>query len=188
MRLIVGLGNPGKKYTGTRHNIGFEVVERLAHRLAADPPRERFDSLSQEVAAKGVKLLLLRPLTFMNCSGRAVRAARDFYKMELSDILVVCDDFQLELGTIRFRGAGSAGGQNGLADVLTQLASRDVPRLRLGIGPVPQQWSTVDFVLGRFTAEQRDYAEQAVKRATDGVQVWASEGLSAAMNQFNQTV
>jgi PTH1 family peptidyl-tRNA hydrolase len=185
MRLVVGLGNPGKKYEATRHNIGFEVVELLARKHAATVPRERFEAMWQEATCGSEKLLLARPLTFMNLSGRSVRAIRDFYKMELEHILIVSDDFQLELGKLRFRATGSAGGQNGLAHVLQQLGTLDVPRLRVGIGPVPENWSTVDFVLGKYSKDERPVADEAIARAACGVEAWVAQGLATAMNRYN---
>ncbi len=190
MRLVVGLGNPGKKYEGTRHNIGFEVVQWLAREHAASVPRERFDAILQEAQYEGSegrveKLLLAQPLTYMNASGRAVRAMIDFYKIEVADILIISDDFQLDLGKLRFRGSGSAGGQNGLASVLQHLGTLEVPRLRVGIGPVPPQWSTIDFVLGKYTKDEREIVDETVGRAGQGVVAWAAEGLTAAMNGYN---
>jgi PTH1 family peptidyl-tRNA hydrolase len=121
----------------------------------------------------------------MNLSGRSVRAIRDFYKMELEHILIVSDDFQLELGKLRFRATGSAGGQNGLAHVLQQLGTLDVPRLRVGIGPVPENWSTVDFVLGKYSKDERPVADEAIARAACGVEAWVAQGLATAMNRYN---
>ncbi len=190
MRLVVGLGNPGKKYEGTRHNIGFEVVQWLAREHSASVPRERFEAIWQEAQCEGSegqseKLLLAQPLTYMNASGRTVRAVSDFYKIEVSDILVISDDFQLDLGKLRFRGSGSAGGQNGLADVLTHLGTQEVPRLRVGIGPVPPGWSTINFVLGRYTKDEREVIDETIGRAGRGVVAWATEGLTVAMNDYN---
>ena len=186
MKLIAGLGNPGTKYEKTRHNVGFDTLQEVARRCGAESPRTRFNGLCSECMSGGEKLLLLAPQTFMNRSGTSVRQAVDFYKLALSDVLVVCDEFQLPLGQIRLRGNGSDGGQNGLADVLAKLGSRDVCRLRIGVGPLPPEWNPADFVLGKFTAAQREEADAAVARAAEAALVWASQGIGPAMNQFNQ--
>ncbi len=185
MKLIVGLGNPGRAYEGTRHNVGFDVLEILASRAGSPVRRQRFQGETAQATLRGTSVLLLWPLTWMNLSGSSVLAARDFYKIDHADILVICDDFQLPVNTIRLRGSGSGGGQNGLADVLARLGSKDVPRLRIGIGPVASGWKTADFVLGRFAAHERGDVDVVLERAADAVEEWAALGLEAAMNRFN---
>ena len=185
MKLIVGLGNPGSRYAGTRHNVGFEVIAELARRHAAGSPREKFQAEVAEANIAGEKVLLMRPLTFMNLSGQAVQPARDFYKIENNDLLVVCDDFALPLGKLRLRASGSSGGQKGLDDILRRLGTDDVPRLRLGIGPVPEGWDAANFVLGKFTQDEAAVAAENVKRSADAVATWVRDGLAKAMNQYN---
>ena len=185
MKLIVGLGNPGSAYRETRHNVGFEVLDLLARRAGDSPRRPRFQGEVAQVSLRGHSALLLWPLTWMNLSGSAVLAARDFYKIAESEMLVACDDFNLPLDTIRLRPSGSAGGQNGLADILSRLGTTDVPRLRLGIGPVPPAWKPADFVLGRFAASERDVVAVMVKRAADAAEEWLARGIQAAMNRYN---
>jgi PTH1 family peptidyl-tRNA hydrolase len=185
MKLIVGLGNPGKKYEGTRHNVGFAIVDRLAARFGDGVTKEKFAGGLLEATIAVERVLLLWPETFMNLSGTSVRPALEFYKMEVADLLVVCDDFNLPLGKLRFRGEGSAGGQKGRADIAQRLGTEDFSRLRLGIGPVPERWDGADFVLGRFEAAERDAMEAAIERAADGVECWAAKGLAASMNEFN---
>jgi PTH1 family peptidyl-tRNA hydrolase len=129
--------------------------------------------------------LLLWPATLMNLSGESVGPAFEFYKLELADLLIVCDDFNLPLGKLRFRREGSDGGQKGLADIIRRLATEDFGRLRLGIGPVPDQWDAADFVLGRFDAAERDQIDQTVDRAALGVECWAADGIAVSMNRFN---
>jgi len=172
MKLVVGLGNPGKKYESTRHNIGFDIIRSLAQCHGAGAGRSKFDGLLQECVIQGERTLLLMPLTFMNLSGRSVRQVVDFYKLELTDLLLVCDDFNLDLGTLRLRTGGSAGGQKGLADTIQQLASDEFPRLRVGIGPVPDRWDAADFVLGKLTGENAELAKQQIQRASDAVETW----------------
>jgi PTH1 family peptidyl-tRNA hydrolase len=188
MKLIVGLGNPGRKYEGTRHNVGFEVLARLARECGAEASRRKFDAELCECVLAGVKALLLAPQTFMNCSGRSVRQAVDFYQVAPADMLVVCDEFQMPVGQLRLRTRGSDGGHNGLADVIRTLGTNEFPRLRIGIGPVPDRWDPAEFVLGKFTASDREIIDVEVARATDAVRLWAGEGVSLAMNKFNGKV
>ncbi len=185
MKLLVGLGNPGAAYGGTRHNVGFDVLEILSRRAGSPSRRTRFQGEVAQATVRGGPVLLLWPLTWMNLSGSSVLAARDFYKINDTDILVICDDFNLGLGTIRMRPAGSAGGQNGLADVLTRFGSNAVPRLRVGIGPVPGGWKSADFVLGKFTKQEREDVGPALERAADAAEEWAAVGIQAAMNRYN---
>jgi PTH1 family peptidyl-tRNA hydrolase len=185
MKLIVGLGNVGKKYENTRHNVGFRVLEKLAQRWAADPPRDRFDGGLAEAAVDGKRVLLLWPHTLMNRSGQSVWQAVDFFKLPLAELLVICDDFNLPLGKLRFRREGSAGGQKGLADIASRLGTEDFSRLRLGIGPVPDRWDGADFVLGRFDASEKETIEESILRAADGAECWVKEDIAVAMNKFN---
>lgn len=185
MKLLVGLGNPGHAYLDTRHNVGFEVLDVLARRAGSPARRQRFQGETVQTAVRGVPVLLLWPLTWMNLSGSSVLAARDFYKIPDSDMIVVCDDFNLPLDTIRLRAGGSAGGQNGLADVLSRIGSQKVSRLRLGIGPVPAGWKSADYVLGKFPKADRDRVEVMVERAADAAEDWVALGIQAAMNKYN---
>lgn len=189
MKLVVGLGNPGPQYAGTRHNVGFEVVDRLARKYGAGTPKSRFSGLVAEcdLPSKGgtERTLLLKPMTYMNLSGRSALEALQFYKLEPSkDMLVVVDDLALPCGTIRIKPDGSSGGHNGLTDIGMKLGSNYWARLRIGIdapGRVPQ----VDYVLGRFTPEQQPLLEEALADATAAVETWISAGVEAAANRFN---
>jgi PTH1 family peptidyl-tRNA hydrolase len=185
MKLIVGLGNPGQQYEGTRHNVGFQVIERLVRETGAPAPRAKFDGDVWESVLEGQKSLLLEPRTFMNRSGGSVRKAIDFYQIPPEDVLVVCDDFNLPLGQLRMRSSGSDGGQNGLADVIRCLGTQDVPRLRIGIGPVPDRWNPADFVLGKFNAAERPEIDLQVARAADAVRMWIAEGVTPTANRYN---
>ena len=185
MKLVVGLGNPGRKYQGTRHNIGFEIVGRLIEQYATSKPRTRFRGELTEVRVDGIQTLLLRPSTFMNLSGSSVQPACDYYQIAPLDLLVVCDDFHLELGRIRFRRAGSSGGQKGLDDIIQRLGIQEIPRLRIGIGPVPEKWDPADFVLGRFASKETESLEQVMTRASEGVVTWVTKDIEHCMNEYN---
>lgn len=185
MKLVVGLGNPGSKYQGTRHNVGFMVAALLAQQAGGERPRIRFDAETVEITLAGERVLLVCPLTYMNLSGKSVLAARDFYKIPNDSILVVCDDFNLPLGRLRLRPGGSAGGQKGLQNIIQRLGTQQIPRLRLGIGPVPANWNAADFVLGKFTKDQQAEVELMVAEAAEAVRVWCQGGIQAAMNRFN---
>ena len=185
MKLVAGLGNPGRKYAQTRHNVGYEVVAELARRYAREKPKTQFQGETLEITVQGERLMLLTPTTFMNLSGGSVLAARDFYKIAPADVLIVCDDFNLPLGRLRLRPRGSAGGQKGLADVIRRLGTEEVSRLRLGIGAPPQGWIVADYVLSRFTSQEVAEMQIAVAEAADAVERWATQGLAAAMNRYN---
>jgi len=185
MKLIVGLGNPGRKYEGTRHNIGFDVVAEVARRHATDKPRSKFDAAVVEAMVGGERTLLIQPQTFMNLSGASVSKAAAFYKVNVEEILVVCDDFNLPLGKLRFRASGSSGGQKGLGDIIRQLGTDRVNRLRIGVGPVPDRWDPADFVLGKFRSDEGQEIESTVAEAADGISDWVAQGIDHCMNQYN---
>ena len=185
MKMVVGLGNPGQKYTGTRHNVGYEVIAELGRRFDVGRPKNKFNGEYAEIILNNEKTVLICPLTFMNLSGQCVRAFVDFYKLELDNLLIICDDFNLALGRIRLRPSGSAGGQNGLNDIINRLGTRDFGRLRLGIGTPPPNWDVSNYVLGKFGGEDREEMDKAVIRCAKAAEVWAAEGMPAAMNQFN---
>lgn len=187
VKLIVGLGNPGGKYKDTRHNIGFEVAARLAKKFATASPRAKFQGEVVEVAVGGQKSLLLTPLTYMNASGGSVLEARDFYKIDNDNILVVCDDFALPLAKLRLRGKGSSGGQNGLDDILRRLGTNEIPRLRIGVGPLPPGRDAAGYVLGKFTKDEQPEIANAINRATEAVECWVREGLAMAMSRYNSS-
>jgi PTH1 family peptidyl-tRNA hydrolase len=197
MRLVVGLGNPGSEYVGTRHNVGFEVIESLAARLGwigkpeqfKKMARNRFDGLAIDgrVATIGgeEKLLLLEPMTYMNLSGKSVRAAIDFFQLAPAELMIVLDDLALPAGKLRLRATGSSGGHNGLKDIERQLGTVDYPRLRIGIDPKPPFVPQADYVLQRFDPEQRKVVDEAIGRACGAIVTWIEKGIEAAMSQFN---
>ncbi len=185
MKIVVGLGNPGPKYDRTRHNVGYRVIDELSQRLGAGKPRVRFDATLAEGNLSGEKILLTTPQTYMNESGRAVRQLVYFYNLQLTDLLVICDDFNLELARLRMRASGSAGGQKGLADIIRKLSTEEFPRLRVGIGKPPAQMDAADFVLSKFKRSEEPSMEEAVLRAAEGVELWVRSGVGPAMNRIN---
>jgi PTH1 family peptidyl-tRNA hydrolase len=184
VKVVVGLGNPGPRYTSTRHNVGYAVVDLLAQGPRAGRFQSRFQSQVAELVEDAEKLLLVKPETFMNLSGRAVRQVMDFYQVPLTDLLVVCDDINLPLGKLRVRARGTAGGHNGLRDIQNHLGTTEYARLRLGVDS-PGDDDTVDHVLGRFRPSERPVVEEAVGTAAQAVIVWALRGVEACMNQYN---
>jgi PTH1 family peptidyl-tRNA hydrolase len=184
MKLVVGLGNPGNKYHGTRHNVGYAVIDSLAAAAGVTRFQERFQSEIAEWTCEDNKVLLAKPMTFMNLSGRAVRSILDFYQLPVSDLLVVCDDVNLPLGKLRFRARGTHGGHNGLRDIQNHLGTTEYARLRIGVD-APGQDNLVDHVLTRFKPGERQVIEDAVSLAAQGAEVWVRQGIEVCMNKYN---
>ncbi len=189
MKLIVGLGNPGPQYLRTRHNVGFEAVDRIARRLApptTSVPKNRFAGLLLEIDHAGDKVLLLKPLTFMNLSGQSVAEAIRFYKLDAqTQLFVLVDDIALPCGSLRIRAEGSAGGHNGLSDIESKLGTAKYARCRIGIdapGRIPQ----ADYVLGKFAENQQGPVDEAIDASVDASLCWLQSGLTEAMNRFNR--
>ena len=185
IRLVAGLGNPGREYENTRHNAGFLVLDRLAVRMGL---KLAFSNVWQALwgrAADGGTFL--KPMTFMNASGRAVRACGGFYKISAAETLIVYDDLALPLGQLRLRKDGTSGGQNGMQSVIEHLGTTAVPRLRVGIGATGEHRSMTDHVLGQFSASERDKLDEALDRAADAVEHARRHGVEAAMNLYNRT-
>ena len=185
MKVVVGLGNPGPKYDGTRHNVGVRVLTELSRRHAASQPKLKFESEIAEANFAGDKLLLVAPQTYMNASGRSVRRIVDFFDQSFENLIVVCDDLNLPASRLRIRPSGSAGGQKGLLDIINRLGSETFPRLRIGIGQPPARMEASAYVLARFRADETEAIEHAVMLAADGVEIWVRDGLEAAMNRVN---
>ncbi|HEY5753829.1 MAG TPA: aminoacyl-tRNA hydrolase [Chthoniobacterales bacterium] len=181
--LVAGLGNPGPEYAGTRHNVGFDVLDIVAQRRGAKWSRHR--QFLGEIASTE-SLYLLKPLTFMNLSGESVGKLARYYKLEPSQILVVVDDIALDLGRLRIRLGGSAGGHNGLKSVIQHLGTDQFPRLRIGVGAVDGGRNLVDHVLSSFSPDEREKIKRALDRAADAVEHACSSGIEPAMNFYNQ--
>ena len=184
MKVVVGLGNPGRRYAGTRHNVGYAVVDLLAQSPHASRLPSRFQAQVAELREDPQRILLVKPETFMNLSGRCVREVLDFYQVPLTDLLVVCDDINLPLGKLRFRSHGSHGGHNGLRDIQQHLGTNEYSRLRIGVGS-PGDSDVVDHVLGRFGPTEQAVMGDSVRIAAQAVMVWVERGTEACMNQYN---
>lgn len=182
IRLIAGLGNPGAEYNGTRHNVGFEVIDRLAATWGLAWQRSKS---WHALWAKGEKAILVKSASYMNRSGEPLQAVAQFYKIAPTEMLVVLDDMALPLGRLRLRPDGGTAGHNGLESIIVQFGTEEIPRLRIGIGAPPPD-AAVDYVLGRFFEEERPVVEKTIARATDAVKCAIDKGLLSAMNQFNK--
>jgi PTH1 family peptidyl-tRNA hydrolase len=185
MKLVAGLGNPGGDYAETRHNIGFKVVDLLAKTLDIEVRKRKFGARFGLGEFADSKLIVLKPWQFMNRSGQAVATAVGFYKLDAADVLVVTDDMDLEPGRIRLRARGSAGGHNGLADIIAKLGTNSFARCRVGIGRSHEQ-DAVEFVLDRPVESERPLLDAAIERARDAVLCWIERGIETAMNQYNR--
>jgi peptidyl-tRNA hydrolase, PTH1 family len=184
MKLLVGLGNPGRKYAGTRHNIGFEVVDLLAERYRLEWESAPAEAVLARWRASSV--IVAKPLTFMNLSGGAIGELLRFYKIELPDLFVIVDDINLELGRLRARPSGSAGGHNGLKSVIEAFGTEEFARLRIGVGRGDQQRDLADHVLAKFDPEERTEVAEATSRAADAAELFVAEGIVPVMNRFNR--
>ena len=184
MKLVVGLGNPGRKYEGTRHNVGFDVLDLLAGRHRLEWESAPADALIAKWRSASV--LLAKPLTFMNLSGHAIGDLLRFYKIDLPDLFVVVDDANLELGRLRARPSGSAGGHNGLKSIIEALGTEEFARLRVGVGRGDARRDLADHVLAKFDPDERIEVAEAVGRAADAAELFVTEGIIAVMNRFNR--
>ena len=184
--LLVCLGNPGDKYENTRHNVGFMVADEIGERQNAPIQKLKFKALTNLFTISGQKVLVMKPITYMNLSGEAVRQAADFYKIRPDHVLVVSDDTALALGRLRIRKGGSAGGHNGLKNIILHLGTDQFPRLRVGVGEKPHpDYDMADWVLGKFVGEDKKTVDAAVKRAADAIECILADGLDKGMNRFN---
>ena len=184
--LLVGLGNPGDKYENTRHNAGYMVVDEIGNRKKIPIQKLKYKALTNTTELGGQKVLVMKPVTYMNLSGEAVRQAADFYKIPAERILVISDDTALAIGKLRIRKNGSAGGHNGLKSIIQQLGTDQFPRLRVGVGEKPHpDYDLAAWVLGHFTGQDKKDMDASVSRAADAVECLLSQGLDRAMNRYN---
>lgn len=182
--VVAGLGNPGREYALTRHNAGFMVVDALADFLNVEVRKKKFGGRFAQTVYNGKKLILIKPWEYMNNSGKAVATVTGFFKVDLKNLLVVSDDMAIECGSVRLRRSGSAGGHNGLADIIEKLGTKDFARLRVGIGQA-ETADTVNYVLGNISSEQKDSVLKGIDKAQKAVFCWLDKGIDAAMNEYN---
>lgn len=186
MYLIVGLGNPGKDYEKTRHNVGFDTVDALIDEYRIPESGVKFKALYGKGMIGGEKVLVMKPLTYMNLSGEAVRAIVDYFKIDVKEeLIVVYDDIDLEPGHVRIRAKGSAGGHNGMKNIIQHLGTQEFARVRVGVGAKPKGWDLADHVLSRFSKEDRVLVEEAIEKSCKAIRCFVEEGIDAAMNQYN---
>ena len=187
MYMIAGLGNPGPKYENTRHNVGFDTVDALTEKYQVALSESKFQALIGSGILTGEKVLFVKPMTYMNNSGEAIGAIASFYKLDpASQLLVIYDDISLEPGNLRIRKKGSAGGHNGIKSMIAHLGTQEFVRIKIGVGSKPAHWDLADYVLSRFSKEDRKKVEQAVEDAVDAVPFIVSGDVAGAMNRFNQ--
>jgi PTH1 family peptidyl-tRNA hydrolase len=186
MKLVAGLGNPGERYRGTRHNVGFAVVDGLVARHGLGLDTGPAEALQAKWRVAGDVVLLVKPLTFMNVSGQAVAAVCRYYRIEAPDVLIVCDDVNLPLGRLRARANGSEGGHNGLRSIAEHLGTIEYARLRIGVGRGDARRDLADHVLARFEADEQAAIDEAVGRSLDAVETWVERGMGPVMNAFNR--
>ena len=185
MYIIAGLGNPTREYEKTRHNVGFEVIDVLADRLGTTVEEKKFKGCYGRGIIGGQKVLLLKPQTFMNLSGESVRAAADFYKVDPEHIIIVYDDISLDPGQLRIRLKGSAGGHNGIKNIIAYLGTQEFPRIKVGVGAKPPKMDLADYVLSRFGAEEQKIMDEAFGEAAEAAVMMMTTGAERAMNHYN---
>ena len=186
MYLIAGLGNPTREYEKTRHNVGFEAIDILADKAGTTVTEKKHKALYGKGYIGGQKVVLAKPETYMNLSGESVREIADFYKIEPENIIILCDDINLSEGQLRIRLKGSAGGHNGLKNIISHLGTQEFPRIRIGVGEKPRGMDLADYVLGRFPKEQQAVMEEAYRDAAEAACMMIEDGADAAMNHYNR--
>ena len=186
MKYIFGLGNPTREYAGTRHNIGFDAITKLSDVYGISVNEKKHKALCGKGIIAGQKVMLIKPQTFMNLSGESVREVLDFYKADVSDILVIYDDICLAPGQLRVREKGSAGGHNGIKNIIAHLGTEEFARIRIGVGEKPKEWDLKDYVLGHFPAEEEPLMREALSDAAKACELFVNDEISAAMNLFNK--
>lgn len=186
MKIIAGLGNPTKEYEGTRHNIGFSVIDKLADKYNISMNEKKHKAICGKGMIEGEKVILLKPQTYMNLSGESVADAVNFYKVDPEeDVIIIYDDIDLDVGKLRIRAKGSAGGHNGMKNIIAHLGTQVFPRIRVGVGAKPKDWDLADYVLGRFPKEELPEIEAGRETACEAVKIIVSQGVEAAMNRIN---
>lgn len=185
MFVIAGLGNPTKTYEGTRHNAGFRVIDKIAEDYNISVDTKKHKALIGKGVIEGQKVILVKPMTYMNLSGESIRKIADYYKVDAEDILIIFDDISLDVGQLRIRKKGSAGGHNGIKSIIAHLGTTEFPRIKVGVGEKPKGWDLADYVLGKFTGEDAKLIDAAAADASDAVKMIAGGDIDAAMNKYN---
>lgn len=185
LTVIVGLGNPGKKYENTRHNVGFSTIDVLSSKYGIKVNRLKYKALTGDGIIKGERVLLVKPQTFMNLSGESINEIAQWFKLPMENLIVVYDDVDLSVGTIRIRPKGSSGTHNGMKSVIYQLQSDEFPRIRIGIGKAPEEWDLADYVLSKFNAEEAAEIAKSIQRAAEAATAIVQSGVEIAMNLYN---
>lgn len=183
MKVIVGLGNPGRKYSDTRHNIGFRVLEEMARRHSIEKEESRFDAIIGHIRIAGEKILLVKPLTYMNLSGKAVQPLIRWFKLELTELIVIYDDMDLASGSLRLRAQGGSGGHKGMTSIMNCLGTKKFARIRIGIGRPDDE--AIDWVLGKFSPLEQKLVDETIDRAADALECWVKLGIERTMNEYN---
>ncbi len=185
MKLIVGLGNPGKKYETTKHNVGFMVIDQLIDRYGESSVKEKYKCFVAEGKIRGEKVLLVKPQTFMNLCGEGVAPLASYFKVSPKDIIVIYDDLDMPVGQLRVRAKGGSGGHNGIKSLIQMLGTQEFPRIKIGIGRPPQGWQTADYVLSTFTSDEWPQIQEALEKSAQAVEVLLTQGIIKAMNDYN---
>ena len=186
MFIIAGLGNPTREYEGTRHNVGFDVIDRISEKYNIDVDTKKHRALIGKGIIEGQKVILAKPQTYMNLSGESVRELVDFYKVTNEEIIVIYDDVALDVGQLRIRAKGSAGGHNGIKNIIAHLGTQEFPRIRIGVGEKPKNWDLADYVLGRLADEEQPGNREALGRAANACECIITDGIEEAMNRYNR--
>lgn len=186
MYIIIGLGNPTEKYQATRHNVGWDAITRISDDYRIPLDQKRHKALCGSGYIEGEKVILAQPLTYMNLSGESVRAMVDFYKISTEDIIIIYDDVSLDVGQLRIRKKGSAGGHNGIKSIISHLGTDEFPRIKVGVGDKPKEWDLVDYVLSRFKGEEEVIIREALRDTSDACRMIITDGMDAAMNKYNK--
>lgn len=188
MYIIVGLGNPTSKYNGTRHNVGFDVITRIADDYNIPLGTRKHKAICGSGYIEGIKVVLVQPQTYMNLSGESVREVLDFYKATTNDLIVIYDDISLDVGKLRLRSKGSAGGHNGIKSIIAHIGTQEFPRIKVGVGDKPTGYDLADYVLSRFTDDEQAILREAIKRSSQAVKTIIADGMESAMNIYNKNI
>lgn len=185
MKIIAGLGNPTKEYEGTRHNVGFSVIHELSDKYNINVDTKKHKALIGKGIIEGEKVILAMPQTYMNLSGESVRALADYYKCDTTDIIIIYDDISLDVGKLRIRAKGSAGGHNGIKSIISHLGTMEFPRIKVGVGEKPSGMDLADYVLGHFSREEQQIMQEGIRMAGEAAALMIKQDISVAMNRYN---